>query len=142
MATDALLQRRGDGSFVPADPASLEALDGIRPGATVRAVITQPRNVAHHRMFFAALQVAFDAQSRFPTVESLLDAIKIGLGLYDTYTVAGRELMRVRSISFGAMDQKEFAAFFERAVDLMMRVMPAGTSRDAFLEVVAGRKAA
>jgi hypothetical protein len=136
MATDAILVRRADGSFVAADPVSLEALDHIRPGTQVRAQITHPRNVAHHRLFFGALQVAFEAQDRFPTVEALLDALKIGLGLYDTYEISGRQFMRVRSIAFGAMDQAEFARFFDRAVALLLRVLPPGTQREDFLAMV------
>jgi hypothetical protein len=136
MATDAILVRRPDGSFVAADPVSLEALDSIRPGTQVRAQITQSRNVAHHRLFFGALQVAFEAQDRFPTVEALLDAMKIGLGLYDTYEISGRQFMRVRSISFGAMDQAEFSRFFDRAVDLLLRVLPPGTQREDFVAMI------
>jgi hypothetical protein len=136
MAADVLLTRRQDGSFVAADPGSLEALDGIRPGATVRAVITQPRNAKFHRLYWGALQVAFDAQHRFATVDALHDVIKIGLGLYDVYRVGGREMMRVRSTSFGAMDEIEFRQFFDRAVDLLLRVMPEGTRRDDFLAMV------
>jgi hypothetical protein len=145
MASDVLLTRKG-GRFVPADVVSAEAIDGIREGETVRAVITRPRNVGHHRKFFALLQVVFDAQDRFPTVEALLDAIKIATGLYDTYKLNGREVMKLRSISFASMDQKEFTAFYDRVLHLIVtHILPHTDKADLeqrVYDIVDGRKEA
>jgi hypothetical protein len=150
VATDAILVRRPDGSFVAADPVSLEALDSIRPGVRVRARITQSRNLRRHRLFWAVMQVAWEAQGgeggTFPTPEAMHDAIKIGLGLYDTYTVRGRDIMRLRSTSFDAMDEAEFSRWMESVLSLVTGHLIPGTGRDDLMarvdDILGERRAA
>ena len=150
MATDAIFVRRADGSFVAADPVSLEALDHIRPGTQVRAQITQPRNIRRHRCFWAVMQVAWEAQGgeggTFPTAEAMHDAIKIGLGLYDTYTIRGREIMRLRSTAFHSMDEAEFSRWMESVIALICGHLIPGTGRDDLMarvdDILGERRAA
>jgi len=150
MATDAILVRRPDGSFVAAYPVSLEALDHIRPGTQVRAQITQSRNIRRHRLFWSVMQVAWEAQGgeggTFPTPEAMHDAIKIGLGLYDTYTIRGREIMRLRSTAFHSMDEAEFSRWMESVMSLVTGHLIPGTGRDDLMarvgDILGERRAA
>lgn len=142
MATDVMLvceNRR----LVAADPMSLEALDGMREGEIVSAKITRPRNVRHHRKFFALLGIVFEAQDRYPTMEHLLDAIKIAIGHYDTIQLTKtKTVIKTKSISFASMDQAAFEQFYDRVVRLIVtKILPGTDSAELeqqVLEIIGG----
>lgn len=116
------------GRLVAADALSAEDLAGIREGETVRAQITRPRNIGHHRWFWALMTAVYHAQQEpvaYPTVQHMVRALKIALGLFDTWRVNGRDVLELRSISFAKMSQDEFSQFSERAVELVLtRIVP------------------
>ena len=139
--------RRVLSRLAPADAASEELLNALPTGKEVKAVITIPRNVKHHRKFFALLNVIFPHQETYPTRESLLNAIKCALGYGETITLPdGRIVLSPGSISFSKMDQNDFNAFYERAVRLITeRILPGVDSTDLEREVeeiLQGRQAA
>jgi hypothetical protein len=98
----------------------------IHDGAEVKVRITQPRNLKHHRMWFALLKATLDAQDYFRTLDELHDAIKLAIGhSEERRTIAGDTYFMPRSISFAKMDQTAFSAFFDRAVELVItKVIP------------------
>ena len=83
-------------------------------------------------MYFALLNLVFDAQDTYPTLDGLLDAIKIGLGHCDERTTLDGKLFMVpRSISFASMDQTQFSQFFDRTVNLIItHILPHTTKAD------------
>ena len=61
MATQILMERWEDG-LIPLDADGMRALKDV-PGRTiVRVSFAVPRNIRHHRMFFALLNIVYDAQ--------------------------------------------------------------------------------
>ena len=112
--------------LVPADPISQESVDGMRQGEVVACTMRRPRNVGHHRLFFALLNEVFVNQTRYATLDHLLDTIKIGVGHYDSYPLDdGRELVKPKSISFASMDQSSFSQFYSTVVELVCkRILP------------------
>lgn len=142
---DVLLIKR-NGKLEASDPISAETLAGIRDGEQVRCKIGRARNGKHHRLYWTLINVVWSNQERFPTAESLHDAIKIATGLYDEYEVNGKTLIRVRSTDFASMKQDEFSQYYDRVVRLICeRVIP-GMSDEALkaqvLDIVEGRRAA
>ena len=80
--------------------------------------------------------------------EAISTAIKIGCGLVRTFidSETGRTIMVPKSISWAAMDQTEFAAFFQNVCDVIcQRWMPEGTLaedvRRELIEMVDGEHA-
>ena len=63
---------------------------------------------------------------RYATLDHLLDAIKIGVGHYESYYLPdGRELVKPKSISFASMDQSNFRQFYDRVIELICtRILP------------------
>lgn len=125
MATDIFLKRRLGGLF-PADAMSEAALLDMPANATVKARITVPRNIQHHRKFFALLQAVLPHQETYATLDALTAAMKVATGHGETVKLPdGRLVLVPGSISFAKMDQKAFEAFYDRAVDIILtRILP------------------
>lgn len=139
-----LFMRRTLTGLQPGDRLSAEALERIPLGAEVRAEVTRPRNLKHHKKFFALLKAIFPHQTIYPTMTLFRGAVEVALGYGETMKLPdGRVMMIPQSISFASMDQTEFEALFDRAVELITtRILPgvdkADLSREV-AEILAGR---
>lgn len=102
----------------PSDDDALQHLRKLKLGTTVRADIAVPRNLKMHRKFFALLGIVWAAAGDWTTVEDLLTQLKLKLGLTTDIVVreSGEVVKVLGSISFAAMDQTAFDAFYERAL--------------------------
>lgn len=138
--------KRGGGLF----PADLEAATGfarMKDGMAYLVNVHRPRNVRHHRKLFALLNLVQDNTDRWPTVETLLDDLKISTGLFETRVnaVTGIPYVVAKSISFASMSQDEFEQWFDKAVDLICKQV-LDMDREYLLaeidDVLAGRRAA
>ncbi len=146
MATELWLVRRM-GHLVPANSQSAELLSRVPNDKWVLASIRQPRNVRHHRKYFALMQAVFPHQTMYPTFKKFRSKLEEGLG-HGEYHVDGRgeQYFENESISFAKMDQTEFEEFYDRAVTFILeRILPL-VSRDDLerevLEILEGRPAA
>lgn len=118
--------RKNFNSLVPdeaTDPAAAEWLRKVKHGTYVTIERPKsPRNVQHHRLFFALVNLVFENQEHYETVEHLLTAMKIGLGHCDTLTMKdGGVAYLPKSISFAKMSQEQFNEFYDRAIALVVR---------------------
>ena len=148
MAKDIFFTISPLGRFSPSDARSAELLEGLPRGKVMRASVTQPRNVNHHRQFFALLGAIFPHQELYPTTDDLLDGIKLAVGHTKEARNAetGEVMQAPASINFGAMDQDQFEQFYDRAVDLICRKIIPGLNRADLErevnEILAGKGAA
>lgn len=125
-----------------ADDAAKDILRKIKIGKVVQCEVTQPRNVKHHRKFFALLHTVWSAAGDWPTVDDLLIELKIKLGITREVVIreSGEVVKIVGSISFAAMDQEAFDAFYESAIKalcFMVGGMNPGMLRDEVLKQLA-----
>lgn len=129
--------RRQMGALRPIDAMGEEALADIPQNELVRVTIKRPRNVQHHRKFFALINAIFPHQTLYPTEEALLAAMKVALGFGQQVKLPdGRVIVIPRSISFAKMDQKSFAEFYDRALTLILtRILPGVNKKDLQREV-------
>lgn len=136
MATELWLQRRL-GHLVPANSQSAELLAGLPNDKWMLATIRMPRNVKHHRKYWALMQAVFPHQSVWPTMKSFQRAMKKALGHGEWVASAdGRKEFIEESISFANMDQSEFEQFYARAVEVILtKVLPNVDSEDLEREV-------
>lgn len=128
MATNLVLTKRGH-ALVADETHSMELMQRIKEGQQVRAVVTVPRNLKHHRLLFALLNTVIKAQNEpvlYPTTEALLDAIKIGTGhVREVRDFNGSTHFVPASIDFGSLGQVQFSEWFDHAVNLILqRVLP------------------
>jgi hypothetical protein len=117
------MYRTGMG-LMPADQASIEAVNRIPTGAHLTVKLSVPRNIRQHRLLFAMLNTVFEAQREpraFPTVEKLLDAIKMATGhTREVRDLRGNTHMVPDSIAFGRLDQIAFQQWFDAAIKVVL----------------------
>ena len=112
-------------------------LKGIKQGETVSVEVRQPRNVYHHRKFFALLNLVFENQEKYETVEQLLTIFKIGTGHYETMVMKNGLAYIPKSISFAKMDQGEFEEFWDKCIKLITtRILPGVTKESLEREIL------
>ena len=145
MSVDLLLVRDGT-RLSAADGYSAELIDGLPKGKPLTCRVTQARNPAHHRKFMAMVGAVFGNQGQCATKSALLTVIKVGIGHCQWATLPGPVPMRFPvpdSISFARMDQADFEAFYDRAVQYVLRdILPGcdkGDLEREVLSILAGR---
>jgi len=109
------MQKRRDGLY-PVDDEGLQLMHSIKAGSSVLVEVKRARNIGQHRKLFALLKVV-QPHTNYPNVYALLNAFKAYLGHYDlSKTKSGKEVAVLKSISFAAMAQDEFNAFYEGCI--------------------------
>jgi hypothetical protein len=131
MATE-LFMRRKLGSLWPIDDEGREVLQGLPTDADVRVTIKRARNVQFHRLFFGLLNLVAQSGGPYDSADQLLTVVKIGIGHVDGIIMPdGSMAWHPRSISFAKMDETEFRAFYDRAVDFIVKQVMPGTEESA-----------
>lgn len=121
--TDILVQKVM-GALRPVDETGEELLRRIPQGETLKVSLTRPRNVGHHRKFFALIDM-IAANSTF-TNNQVRYLLTCAAGHYEETITKDGEVHRVpKSISFAAMDQTAFDVFFDRCCDYVaLHIIP------------------
>lgn len=127
-----VLMQKKLGRLIAYDSVSIDLIDTLKEGAVVTARLTQARNIQHHRLWFALLQTVYSAQTLFTTLDEMHDAIKVATGYCEERKlIDGTTYWHPKSISFAKMDQTEFRAFFDRAVDIIItKILPNASQAD------------
>ena len=110
--------------LVPINDLGNEQLAELPLDEIIKAKISRPRNVGHHRKFFALVKVVFDNQDHYTNQETMRKVMIMQAGYYDTIKVMkGDTVYLPKSISFGSMDQNEFQEFYERFLDVAVQML-------------------
>jgi len=125
------------GALRPMDEAGEELLRSLPGGAIVRVSMQRPRNVLHHRKFFALLNLVLSNQERYTSTDELLDAIKIGVGHVRLVQMPNGTIHKVpKSISFTSMDQPTFEKFYNDVADIIVKhFLPGVTNEELAREI-------
>jgi len=93
-------------------------LKRMQAGAMMMISYKQPRNLKHHRKFFALVHAIVANSETYDTEEKALIAVKLAAGHVDFVPdpKTGELTAVPKSVSFPSMDQDEFEEFYERAV--------------------------
>lgn len=122
-------------ALYPVGDADRDALNRIGQGEIVSVELRKPRNVKHHRLFWALMSLVWQQldHDKYPDVESLVTEVKIITGHYTRrdIVVDGTRypVLTPSSISFAAMDQIAFSDFFEKVCDWVARDVLPGVQR-------------
>jgi hypothetical protein len=76
--------KRNLSALVPDNRGSEELLRELPEGTTFKVTVVNPRNVKHHKKFFALLQAVYPHQKTYVTFESFHAAVKVALGHGET----------------------------------------------------------
>jgi hypothetical protein len=135
---DFLLFRKTLSGLKPADEGAEEAMRKLPLDKIVAVKIKRPRNLGHHRKFFALLKIVYENQEIYQSEAALLAAIKIATGHCVPITlVSGQKAFIPSSISFAAMDQAEFEKFWEAVCNLVCaKIIPSLKREDLEAELM------
>lgn len=123
--------RKQLGSLRPVDDAGEQILSGIANGDLVMVEVKRPRNIQHHRLYWALVTLVWQNQERYPTAEDLHEAIKISVGLRTQITLPNGETGYIPgSIAFHKMGQDEFSQFYDRVCDAIAKHFLPGVTSD------------
>jgi hypothetical protein len=89
-------------------------------GHEVKAVITKPRNIQFLRKYFALLKVGLDMCPENYNPEQFRAYVQAGAGWCEFLSDRNGRLIAIpRSISFGKMDEIEFAQLYGAVLDFI-----------------------
>lgn len=121
--------------LLPDDERATEALRGIKIGQTVAVEVTRPRNIQHHRLYWAMCTKIGNALDVAP--ENISDVLKLRTGHFVVVHTKAGPVHLPRSISFAAMDQAAFREFFERCAKVIsMEWLPHMSAKQVQAEVL------
>lgn len=102
-------------ALVPSSHHDQTEFDKLRMGNQYKVDARKARNPDHHRKGFALINVIFENQERYTTLEDMLVELKLKTGWYTEHIRSDGELIYVpKSISFADMDQTQFEEFYDR----------------------------
>jgi hypothetical protein len=132
------LRKTEAGHLAPASAEAEEQISKIKDDTIVKAYISQPRHLPHHRMFFALMDVAYHNQEKYESAEELLQWVKIFTGHCRVFVHPDRQGVSYtpKSISFASMDQTQFDVFFETAVSVICKQIIPGLDKESLVEEV------
>ena len=126
-------------SLRPVDEAGEDALRKIGQGDIVKVEVRKPRNVQHHRLFWALMSLVWQQldHEEYPSVEDLVARVKIATGHRQRIEMGnGMVAFIPKSIAFAKMDQTAFSDFYERVCDLIAsKILPGISKGDLKREV-------
>ena len=117
------------GALRPVDEAGEEIMRHVGQGEIVAVEMKRPRNVAHHRRFFAMLSIILENQDYYKSVEDILDLCKLATGHCRTVRTRQGDVRIPESISFAEMDQDAFNSFYDRACAWVVQDVIPGLQR-------------
>jgi hypothetical protein len=102
-------------------------LEVMPEGHYLRLDWVRDRNGAHHRKFFALLQLVAENSETYNTVEKALVALKLVTGHFEPaiHPETGELIQVPKSISYEKMDQDTFEKFYSAAIDgVLQHILP------------------
>ena len=113
-------------------------INNMREGDALRLNFATPRNVQHHRKFFALLKLISDNSETYDTVAKALLAVKLICAHAEPFIdpTTGEVVTVPKSIAFDAMTQEEFNAFYENALDGIVQYVVPHLSRDDAEQII------
>jgi hypothetical protein len=116
-----LWMKRSPRGLEAADDDGATYLRRVPQNTVVRVEVWKPRNIKHHRKFFALLSVVNDSTGLWSSVDELLVELKFRVGLVDQVALRSTgEIVKVPgSIAFHNMDDAAFDQFFDRCLAVL-----------------------
>lgn len=123
MPKKVLLVKQANNSFLPAYDSDYETMRKVKVGETIQVSFSKPRNIGHHRKFFALINMVFENQEIYKNQDHLRKELTMKAGYYDNYiNHKGIEKYEAKSISFGSMCQDDFEDLYQRFLDAVEEI--------------------
>ena len=122
--------------LVPADADAETLMRSVKHDEAVMIEVKRPRNLRHHRLFWALMNMIWENQEHYKSPQEVCAAFKLAVGHVDIIKTKRGTVAIPKSISFAKMDQVEFNQFFERALEFAVtEVIPGLGKEDLRAEV-------
>lgn len=109
------------GVLIPGDESVQDKMQKVENGTDLIIEIKFKRNPLFHRKAFALLNLVFQSQDRYKTLEDLLIEFKLKSGHYQEHiTTKGKVIYQAKSIAFDEMDQIEFEELYSKWIDIAL----------------------
>lgn len=116
------LIKQYDGSFLPRDKESAEWAAKKKIGSAHEVKESATRNYKYHCKYFGMLNLAWENQEQFKTMDLLRKAVQVNAGYYDTeYRLDGTCVLVARSIAFGSMSPEEFEKLYSDVLNVILK---------------------
>ena len=118
------LSKNLNNTLIPATDTDREMLKNFKVGEVYKFKFSKPRNVMFHRKFFALINLVFQNQEHYTSIDHLRYDLTIESGFYNIRfnKFTGEEIKEAKSISFASMDEVEFSSLYNRFLDTVVRV--------------------
>jgi len=113
-----------------------KVIRGLKLGEIVSVDVVRPRNGKFHNKFFALLNLIYQNQETYKSLDVMLSVCKLKTGHYDVVTLEGKEWHLPKSISFANMDDAEFKDFYDRVCQWIIEDVIPGLDRRGLDEEV------
>lgn len=116
---------KSDGNrFIPAYNSDWELSRKIAKGSIITVSFVKERNPLFHKKFFALMNLVFENQEHYKTLDELRYDLTVEAGFYteSTNLFTGEVKRNAKSIAFGNMDEIEFSELYNRMLDTIVRV--------------------
>lgn len=105
------------GTLKPVDDEG-RAFIARKQGKTLRVEVTEPRNIGHHRKFYAMIAILVDNSSY--SKDEIVNLIKLGIGHVEMCRTPNGIERWPASIAFHAMKDEQFRDFYDRSVNWVL----------------------
>ena len=113
--------KRSDGAMYPAYGSDYETAKKIKVGEEYQCEIKQPRNLKHHRKYFALLRLGYSNQDWTESEEIYRKVTQIKAGYCQVLNIPGHDepLLIPDSIRFSKMDQEQFSELYKAVLHVI-----------------------
>lgn len=124
-----MMVRRG--SFLaPLAPMDSDALSALPIGKALKVRVTQARSLPQSRLYFSLCDLVAANLDQDVTGDDLHEWLKIRLGLVTPIRLKNGTIAEVaKSVAFDKMEQPEFQAYCDKALDMMVEHIIPGTRK-------------
>lgn len=111
--------KKVNGKLVPCYESDREKMDRVKDIVSVD--IKVPRNLMFHRKFFALLNLAFENQERYDSMEVFRPIMIMKAGFYEEVKTDKGLVFLPKSISFAKMDDMEFEELYSKMINVVIK---------------------
>ena len=111
-----------NGRLYPADQSEAEKLNGIEPNKPIKCKLSNLRNYENHKRFFALMNLVFENQDKYESLDVMRKEIIMRTGRYISHHhLNGAISYHPQSISFDSMQEDEFKQLFSDAINVCLK---------------------
>jgi hypothetical protein len=119
-----LVQKKGN-VLIPMFNSDAEALKitKLKEGEVLEVDIVKKRNYEFHKKYFALVNLCFDNQETFETLDEMRFYLTIKSGFFKKIETGKGQMFMPKSISFAEMDETEFQDLYSKTLDCVCKFL-------------------